>query len=155
MGIVKHGDTGKRLYNIWSTMKQRCKNPNTINYSIYGKKGIKVCDEWEKDYNAFKFWAMNNGYSEEMTLDRIDGSKNYEPSNCRWVKWDVQQNNRNNNHIIEFNGEVHTLSQWARIVNVSPKTLSRRIVDKHWSIEKALTTPLMENYRRRKNGNEI
>lgn len=144
--MIRHGDTGTRLYSIWNTMKQRCSNPNAINYHLYGGKGIMVCNEWIESYEEFKKWSLLNGYSEKLTLDRIDSKKGYSPNNCRWTDWGTQQNNRCNNHLITYNGETHTLSQWARIVGLHPKTLSRRIVDKHWSIEKALTTPLLKHY---------
>lgn len=148
MGYHKktHGDTNTRLYNIWSTMKQRTSNPNTINYELYGGKGVRCCDDWNS-YEAFKEWALCNGYADGLTLDRIDSGGDYCPNNCRWADWYVQQNNRRNNHLITFNGETKTMSQWARAVGLSPKTLARRINDKHWSIEKALTTPLMKHYK--------
>lgn len=142
---LTHGDSGTRLYNIWSTMWQRVSNPNTINYQLYGGKGVKVCVQW-KDYVNFKEWAINNGYCDELTLDRIDSNGNYEPKNCRWVSWYVQGNNRSNNHIITYKGRTQTLSQWAREIGMSPKTLSRRIVDKKWGIERALSTPIMKQY---------
>lgn len=136
-----HGDTGTRLYSIWSAMKQRTCNKNTVNYSLYGGKGISVCDDW-KSYKNFKKWSIENGYSKELTLDRIDGNKGYCPENCRWVSMKVQQNNRCNNHNISFCGKTMTLSMWADEIGIPVKTLSRRIVDKKWSIERALTTPL-------------
>ena len=84
---LSHNKNGKttKLYGIWSTLKQRCNNSNTINYRYYGAKGIKVCDEWKNDYMNFYNWAMANGYREGLTIDRIDSDGNYEPSNCEWV----------------------------------------------------------------------
>lgn len=144
----RHGETGTRLYNIWSTMKARINNPKAINYHLYGGKGIKICDDWEV-YESFRDWALSHGYAEAKTIDRIDGNGDYCPENCRWTTMKEQQNNRCNNHLITFNGITRTLSQWAESMNMSAKTLSRRIVDKHWPIEKALTTPLQAQYRRR------
>lgn len=140
-GHVTHGDTGTRLYRIWNSMRQRVQNPKTINYSLYGGKGVKICDEWQ-NYEPFKKWSMLNGYNENLTLDRISSSGNYCPENCRWVTMKVQQNNRCNNHIISYAGESLTLSQWADKTGIPVKTLSRRIVDKHWPIDVALTTPI-------------
>lgn len=143
-----HGDTGKRLYIIWSAMKQRTTNPNTINYALYGGKGISICEDW-KSYEPFKKWSIEHGYTDKLTLDRIDGSKGYCPDNCRWVTMQVQQNNRCNNHMVSYNGKTMTLSMWAREIGMNPKTLSRRIVDKGWPIELALTMPIQTNKRTR------
>lgn len=150
---LTHGDTGSRLYGIWNSMKQRTSNPNAINYSLYGGKGIHVCKDWEK-YESFKNWSLKNGYESNLTLDRIDGNLDYSPDNCRWASWEQQENNRCNNHVISFDGKTMTLSQWARAIGIHPKTLSRRIVDKGWSVEKALTTPLLKTYKRRDNYGE-
>lgn len=143
--MTTHGKTHSRLYKIWKTMKQRVSNPNTINYSLYGGKGVSVCDEWSRSFEAFFTWAILNGYEADLSIDRVDSNGNYCPENCRWVNMKIQQNNRSNNHIITFNGESLTLSMWAERIGLNPKTLSRRIVDKGWSIERALTTPLQTN----------
>ena len=82
---------------------------------------------------------MNNGYKESLTIDRIDVNGNYEPNNCRWVNWKIQQNNRRNNHIIEYKGEKHTLSEWSKVLNIKRETLKSRLHN-GWSIEKAFTS---------------
>ena len=79
-----HGDTGTRLHNIWLQMRLRCTDTNNPAYRWYGAKGIKVVEEWET-YETFKDWAINNKYTEELTIERVDSDKNYEPSNCRWI----------------------------------------------------------------------
>ena len=81
----RHGDTKSRLHNIWGKMKQRCSNPNDKYYCYYGGKGIRVCDEWNNSYVAFKEWAMNNGYADNLTIDRINPEDGYRPANCRWI----------------------------------------------------------------------
>lgn len=84
-GSRKSKDRVPRIYNTWCNMKQRCGNPNNPAYYRYGGRGIKVCTEWEKDFMAFRDWAMRNGYSDTLTIDRIDGDGDYEPGNCQWV----------------------------------------------------------------------
>jgi hypothetical protein len=88
-----HGDHGSRLYSIWHNMKQRCENPSNDGYRYYGSLGVEVCADW-KDYNTFMTWANSSGYSPTLTLDRIDGSKNYCPSNCRWETETIQARNQ-------------------------------------------------------------
>lgn len=74
----------KRLYNIWSCMKQRCNNPNNTAARWYHNKGIRVCKEWFS-YDCFQEWALSNGYRDDLTIDRIDSDKNYCPENCQWI----------------------------------------------------------------------
>ena len=91
--MTKHGQHNTRLYRIWNTMKNRCQNPNTCNYSRYGEQNITVCDEWQ-EFIPFYEWSMSNGYDEKLTLDRVDNFDGYNPNNCRWVTMKEQQNNR-------------------------------------------------------------
>lgn len=83
-----------RLYRIWSGMKTRCNNKSHKDYKRYGARGISVCDKWTNNFNAFKEWALSNGYKENLTLDRLNNDGNYEPSNCRWATYKEQANNR-------------------------------------------------------------
>lgn len=131
-----------RLYTIWSSIKERCYYPNSISYHLYGARGITMCDDWLHDYLSFYNWAISNGYSDELSIDRIDNNGNYEPSNCRWATRTTQANNRRTNVRIMYNGESHTISEWSRIFNIKQPTLYQRIYKAKWPIEKALTTPV-------------
>lgn len=138
---IKHNLHNHKLYSIWHHMKDRCYNNNYKSYMIYGGRGIKVCDEWKNNFQAFYDWAISNGYEDSLTIDRINTDGNYEPSNCRWATYKQQQNNRRNNHYITYNGATHTLSQWSEILNINSKTLRSRLY-MNWTIERAFTTPV-------------
>lgn len=120
----KHGSSATRLYKIWSNMKSRCNNSSIYDYKYYGGRGIKICKEWV-DFTSFKDWAVQNGYAKNLTLDRIDVNGNYCPSNCRWVTRKVQSNNKRNLHLLEYKGNVKTLTQWSSILDLPISTLYR------------------------------
>ena len=115
----------------------------------YFDRGITVCEEWKDNFLAFAIWAIENGYADDLTIDRIDNNKGYSPSNCRWASLREQANNRRNNTILTYNGESHTIAEWSRKLNMSRDTISLRI-RKGWSAEEALTTPIRK---RKKKGN--
>lgn len=136
---LTHGGTGTRLHSIWSGMRTRCNNPNDANYLLYGARGITICDEWN-DFTVFRDWAYSHGYDDELTIDRIDCNGNYEPDNCRWVDIVTQANNTRSNHMIEYEGESHTMAEWSRIMNIPYHRLKDRINKCGWDVERALTT---------------
>lgn len=123
----RHGYTGTRLYTIWRDMKLRCTNDKQVGYKNYGGRGIKVCDEWLNNFVIFKDWAMNNGYNDRLTLDRINVDGDYEPSNCRWVTMKEQSNHKRNNRRIKYKGETHTISEWSELYNVSYHLIWNRL----------------------------
>ena len=94
LGRESHRKTKTRLYKIWIGMKSRCYYKRTESYKNYGKRGIKVCDEWLHSYNAFSEWALQNGYDDSLTIDRIDPDGNYCPENCRWTTMSIQEFNK-------------------------------------------------------------
>lgn len=145
----KHGKSYTRIYYIFIAMKARCYNYNNEHYKDYGARGIKVCDKWldkENGFMNFYNWAINNGYQEDLTIDRIDVNGNYEPDNCRWATKKEQANNRRNNHYITYNDETHTLKEWSKILKINYATLKTRIRKKYWNIEKIFTTPSRKGY---------
>ena len=137
--ITKHGLHKSRLYKIWRGMRERCYNTNTKNFMRYGGRGISICEEW-LEFDAFKDWALSHGYTDKLTIDRIDNEKGYSPDNCRWATLKEQENNKYSNRIIEFNGEKHTISEWSDITGICYSTLHGRL--ERYNIEKALTAPV-------------
>ena len=135
-----HHKVGTRIYRIWRGMKTRCENSKDYHYEFYGKRGIKVCDEWQK-FEPFYKWATENGYAEHLTLERINNDGNYEPSNCRWATVKEQCNNRRTSRFITYNNVTRTLSEWAEIANMKPGSLAYRLKC-GWSMEEALSTPI-------------
>ena len=137
---LKHGDKGKRLYRIWKGMRERCNTPTCSTYKNYGERGIKVCPEWD-DYLVFKEWALSHGYSDKLTIDRIDVNGNYEPSNCRWITYKQQANNTRANHLITIDGVTHTMTEWAEISGIKMATIWARL-DRGWNQKDAVFKPL-------------
>lgn len=133
-----------RISHILNTMRKRCYNPNNESYIYYGFRGIKICNEWlDKENGLMNFynWAMQNGYKDNLSIDRIDVNGNYEPSNCRWATAKEQCNNKRNNHYITYNGETHTMMEWSKILSISYNQLRDRI-RRNWSIERAFNQPI-------------
>lgn len=117
----------KRLKSIYNNMISRCHNEKSKDYKYYGEKGVKVCETWRKSFACFCIWALTNGYEESLTLDRIDSTKNYEPSNCRWVSWNVQSRNKSQTRNIEINGQVKCLKDWCKEFGLNYYTVAMRI----------------------------
>lgn len=122
-GNTKHGLSHTRLHRIWSNMKTRCYNRKSDNYRWYGAKNIEVCDEWLNSFEAFYNWAMANGYRDDLEIDRIDNTKDYKPSNCKWVTRIEQNNNTSQNRYLIHNGERYSITQFANMINENPNYL--------------------------------
>lgn len=116
---TKHNQRHTRLYEVWKSLKQRCLNSNSNAYKNYGGRGITICEEWKNDFQLFYDWSMKNGYKKGLTIDRINNNDSYKPNNCRWVTRQAQANNTRTNRYIEYNGIIHTISEWSRILNIS------------------------------------
>lgn len=121
-----HGKKNHALYPVWTQMRYRCSNPNHSAYKWYGGKGIKVCNEWDTDFQKFYDWMMSNGWESGLTIDRIDPDGDYCPENCRLVDMAIQQNNRGNNVLLEYEGNLDTISNIARKIGIKRETLASR-----------------------------
>lgn len=126
-----HGESKTRLYHLWLGMRKRCNDPNDRRYVDYGGRGIKVCSEWDNSYEAYREWALSNGYDESLpwtkcSIDRIDNDKGYSPDNCRWVDVKQQANNKRNNIRIEHNGVTKTVAEWGEELGIKPQTIWAR-----------------------------
>ena len=121
-------------------MKRRCYNPEEKFYKDYGGRGIKICDEWmdkKEGHSNFQKWAVENGWEEGRSIDRIDVNGNYEPNNCRWATPEEQANNRRNNNYVTINGVTKTTSEWARQIGISQNAFTGRI-NSGWTGEELL-----------------
>lgn len=138
-----HGMRETRQYNIWSMMLARCNKPSNKSYKDYGGKGIRV--EWSK---FEEFWSdMSSTYSDDLTIDRIDNSKNYCKENCRWVTKAEQARNKTTNVLITFNGETLPVKTMCEKHGLHYRAIAYRIRS-GWEVEKALTTPIKEKRKR-------
>ena len=139
----KHGGTGTRLHDIWTGMCQRCDNPNVEAYPEYGGRGIKMCDEWRnlKDgFINFRNWALENGYDDKLTIDRIDVNGNYCPENCRWSNKKVQSNNRRDTMYLQIATYRLPLMIWSEITGIPRHTLWSRHMH-GWTDSETILTP--------------
>lgn len=135
---VTHGASRSRLYNEWQHIKKRCYNPNASNYKFYGGRGITMCNEWRESFEVFKEWSMAHGYSDSLTLDRIDASKDYTPENCRWVTQFIQACNRSINRIVTYHGQSDVYEVMCRKLNVNTGTIRSRMKKHNISFEEAV-----------------
>lgn len=137
--VTKHGMYNTPIYAIWSSMLQRCENPNATGHDNYGDRNIKVCKRWHKFENFYD--DMGDRPSEEHTLDRIDNDGDYEPGNCRWATWEQQGRNRRDNKILKYKGKERCVSEWTKITGIGDSTLRMRL-QRGWTTAEALTIPV-------------
>ncbi len=131
-----------RLYGIWVGMRDRCNNPRNPAYVRYGGKGVCVCKDWDCDFFSFRKWALQNGYSAELSIDRIDVNGNYEPSNCRWATAKEQADNKTCNILITIGDRTQNLQQWCDEYGIKRNTVNTRVRLCGWDYERAITTPI-------------
>ena len=134
---TKHGDTGTRLHYIWSGMRSRCENPNNKDYHNYGERGISVCKEWD-EYTNFKEWAINNGYTDDLSIERIDVNGNYCPENCTWIPLENQSLNTRASYRVMYHGQERVFGELIREKGLKYGPTYNRVKIHGWSVEKAI-----------------
>lgn len=137
---TKHGMYKSRIYGIWTGMKGRCFNQSNTEYAHYGGRGITICPEW-MSFPAFCRWAMQNGYSDDLTIERVDNNGNYEPGNCAWISEAEQRRNTTRVQKVALNDRRKTLRQWAKDAGMNFSTLMHRI-RAGMTLEQALAAPV-------------
>lgn len=134
-----HGLSDTSEYHIWASMKERCCNPSNAAYPHYGGRGITICDRWLNDFAVF-YMDMGPRPSPKHSLDRIDNDGAYSPDNCRWATRTEQANNKRSNLTLTWNGETHTVSEWAKLIGLSRHIIVGRL-RMGWTSERILSTP--------------
>lgn len=134
----RHGLSNSPEYITWNGIKARCENPNEAAYANYGGRGVRMCARWRHNFGKF-LDDMGPKPGPEYSIERIDNNGNYEPDNCKWATRQEQNDNSRHNHLVEFQGQTRTMSQWSRLIGVNVGTLFNRLRT-GWSIEDALTT---------------
>lgn len=135
-----------RLYRIWRKMKHRCSSPKLPNAESYFLKGVRVCQEWYRDYEAFQEWALSHGYNDTLSIDRIDNDGDYCPENCRWATLKEQHNNMSNNRRITYMGRTQTLAQWCDELHLNYARTKGRL-RAGWNVSDAFTCPRLAHGR--------
>lgn len=134
-----HGMTDTKLYIIWCNMKRRCYSKINNMYQNYGGRGIRVCDEWLSGFEPFMKWAMDAGYKDGLSLERIDVNGNYEPNNCTWITKKDQYLNRTDSHKVTAFGKTQTIKEWSDETGIKYDTIERRLNAYGWSAEDAVS----------------
>jgi hypothetical protein len=135
--VAEKGTIEYKMYNTWLAMKRRCNNKKTKDYPRYGGRGIKVCFEWDIDFNVF----LNDiGLPPSMghQIERVNNNKNYTKNNCVWATRKVQANNKRNNKVITAFGLSLNQQQWADNTGIKRETIAKRL-DRGWDSERAVT----------------
>lgn len=125
-------------YRSWASAKYRCLNPRDSAFHRYGGRGITICDRWRQSFE--NFLADMGEKPTGLTLDRINNDGNYEPGNCRWATYVMQNRNRRGTHPLTFAGITAPISEWAEITGIHRMLIGQRVWN-GWSVMRALTTP--------------
>ena len=138
--ITKHGKYHTRMYMVWRNIIERC-TPGTVQAKHYADRGIRLCDEW-KDFFAFEKWAMENGYSDKLSIERINVDGDYCPDNCIWIDRKFQTRNQTTTHWVEWKGKRMSLAEACEIEGMPYKQVFARVKYCGWTLEDALTKPI-------------
>lgn len=150
LGTPKHGLSEHPLYSVWENMYSRCYNPKVLSYKNYGGRGVRMCEEWKNNPDAFIRWGIKNGWQAGLELDKDikgDGML-YSPKTCLFVTCKENGNNRRVNRNVTYNGRTQTMAQWADEIGISHCALHYRL--NKWSVERALTEPIFYSKPNRK-----
>lgn len=144
---IKNGESNTKLHKRYKAMIERCHSRYNLNYSA---KGISVCEEWRNSYFAFKKWALENGYNDNLTIDRIDSNGNYEPSNCRFITARENCNNRSNTFFVEYNGEKKPITEvLSKLNKMQHYTTILNRIKRGWEHQNAIDSEIKTgNYKR-------
>jgi hypothetical protein len=133
-----------RLFKIWEGIKKRCYNKRCHAYKYYGAKGIELFTDWHR-FLDFRKWALNNGYSDKLTIERMNVEKNYEPGNCTWIPLSDQNNNKSNSRKVRHGNDEMTVAEWSKKLGIKLMTLTRRL-NAGWSVQDALFKPIDKRF---------
>lgn len=120
-----HGMSRTRLFSIWNDMVRRCSDKSRKSYKDYGGRGISICDEW-LDFKTFMEWALENGYQQNLTIERMDNDGDYCAGNCTWIPKERQSTNTRINRLITYDGKTQCIAVWARELNIAYTTIISR-----------------------------
>ena len=140
----RHGKCRTRLYKIFQMMKDRCYNPKAWAYQFYGAKGVKIHQKWLDDFNSFYGWAIANGYTNKLSVERKDVNGNYEPNNCIWITQSEQVKNRTMTHFVTYQGQKMTLTDLERLTGICRQTIRKYEVKYNYDYD-LLVSDMLQN----------
>lgn len=139
---LTHGGSHSRLYRCWEAMKYRCLKPGATAYHRYGARGITVCQEWTDSFELFRDWALVNGYTDHLTIERNKNDLGYSPDNCRWATYAEQNRNTSRTRLVTYQGRRAVAADLAIERGMPPDVVRQRIHRYGWPVELALSTPV-------------
>ena len=140
--MTTHGlSSNKSTYTVWRKMKERCLKESCPSFKNYGGRGIKICDDWIKDFKSFHSWCLLSGYKKGLFIDRIDNNGDYEPKNCKWSSYKQQNRNRRSNRYVTYKGERRTFAEWCEMLNISYSRTHQRFHKYGWTLVESFEKP--------------